>query len=131
MSWQVYVDDHICSQVQCRIAVIAGLANGGIWAKRENDPNAQITPNELKFIVDSMRSNPTVFQENGIRIGGEKYICLNAENTLLRGRKGSSALCVVATEQCLIAAATIDGVPAGNLNMVVEKLGDHLRASGY
>ncbi|XP_022252073.1 profilin-2-like isoform X2 [Limulus polyphemus] len=91
----------------------------------------KITPNELKFIVDSMRSNPTVFQENGIRIGGEKYICLNAENTLLRGRKGSSALCVVATEQCLIAAATIDGVPAGNLNMVVEKLGDHLRASGY
>ncbi|XP_076370113.1 uncharacterized protein LOC143256597 [Tachypleus tridentatus] len=130
MSWQVYVDDHICCQIQCRIAVIAGL-DGGIWAKRENDPNAQITPSELKFIVDSMRTNPSVFEENGIHIGGEKYICLKAENTLLRGRKGSSALCVVATEKCLIAAGTIDGVPAGNLNIVVEKLGEYLRASGY
>ncbi|XP_013773288.1 profilin-1-like [Limulus polyphemus] len=131
MSWQTYVDDQICSRVQCRIAVIAGLGDGGIWAKRENDQNLQITPSEVKLIIDTMKSNPAAFHETGIHIGGEKYICLSAESTLLRGRKGSSTLCIVATEKCLLAAASSDGVPGCQINLVVEKLGDYLRFSGY
>ncbi|XP_076347070.1 profilin-A-like [Tachypleus tridentatus] len=131
MSWQTYVDDQICSLVQCRVAVIAGFDDGGIWAKRESDPNFQITPGEVKFIVDTMKSNPAAFNESGIHIGGEKYICLFADSTLLRGRKGSSALCIVATEKCLIAATSVEGIQAGQLNLVVEKLGDYLRMSGY
>lgn len=47
-----------------------------------------------------MRTNPTAFQEKGIYFGGEKYFCLSAENNLLRGRKGNSALCIVATNTC-------------------------------
>lgn len=47
-----------------------------------------------------MRTNPSGFQETGIYLGGEKYICLYAEPTLLRGRKGSSAMIVVATNTC-------------------------------
>ncbi|XP_013782042.1 profilin-1-like [Limulus polyphemus] len=129
-SWQTYVDNQICAQVQCRLAVIAGIQNGGIWAKYEMDSTCTITETELRLIIEKMKSNPTVFQETGIHIGGEKYICLKASDTLLRGRKGSSALCIVATEQCLIAAATTDGVPAGKLNIVVERLGDYLRMSG-
>lgn len=60
----------------------------------------QVTQEELKVIADAMRSNPGSFQEHGIRLGGEKYFCLSAENNLLRGRKGSSALCIVATNTC-------------------------------
>ncbi|XP_013779145.1 profilin-1-like [Limulus polyphemus] len=131
MSWQNYVDNQICNQVECRIAVIAGLQNGGIWAKYEMGSNTPITETEVRSIIEKMKSNPTLFQETGIHIGAEKYICLKAEDNLLRGRKGSSALCIVTTEQCLIAAATTDGVPPGRLNMVVERLGDYLRMSGY
>jgi hypothetical protein len=50
---------------------------------------------------------------------------------LIRGRKGASPLCVVLTNSCLLVAATIDGVSAGQLNTVIEKLGDYLRQSGY
>lgn len=37
MSWQAYVDNQICAQVSCRLAVIAGLNDGSIWAKFEMD----------------------------------------------------------------------------------------------
>ncbi|RWS12701.1 putative profilin allergen-like protein [Dinothrombium tinctorium] len=131
MSWQAYVDNQICSQVQCRLAVIAGLNDGVIWAKFEKDIPSSVTCEELKTIADTMRTNPNTFQETGIRLGGEKYICLAAENNLVRGRKGSSALCIVATNTCLLAAATVDGFSPGRLNSVVEKLGDYLRANSY
>ncbi|XP_022256269.1 profilin-2-like [Limulus polyphemus] len=121
-----YVDDQICSQVQCRLAVIAELAHGGILAKRESDPNTQIAPSELKVTVDTMKFNPVAFS-----IGGEKCICLSAESTLHRGRKEGSVLCIVATEKCLIASVTADRIPGDQLNLVVEKLGDYLRLSGY
>ncbi|KAL1432158.1 hypothetical protein MTO96_013492 [Rhipicephalus appendiculatus] len=109
MSWQAYVDNQICAQVQCTVAAIAGLADGAIWGKR----------------------SPSNFNENGIYIGGTKYVCLSAENTLVRGRKGSSAFIAVATTTCLLVAATVDGFPPGQLNTVVEKLGDYLRTNGY
>ena len=112
-----------------------------------------MTQEELKVIADAIRSNPASFQEHGIRLGGEKYFCLQAETNLVRGRKGSSALCIVATNTCkcscksllcptltivilfdvagLLAAATTDGFPPGQLNTVVEKLGDYLKSNSY
>jgi len=131
MSWQAYVDNQICAQVQCRLAVIAGLQDGAVWAKFEKELPQSVTQQELKVIADGMRGNPGTFQEHGIHLGGEKYFCLGAENNLIRGRKGSSALCIVATNTCLLVAATIDGYPPGQLNTVVEKLGDYLRANNY
>jgi profilin len=113
------------------MAVIAGLQDGAVWAKFEKDAGQSVSQEELKAIAETMRSNPNGFQEQGIRLGGEKYFCLSAENNLVRGRKGSSALCIVATNTCLLAAATTDGFPPGQLNTVVEKLGDYLRANSY
>jgi len=131
MSWQTYVDNQICAQVSCRLAVIAGLQDGAVWAKFEKDLNQSVSQQELKTIADTMRTNPGSFNEHGIHLAGEKYFCLQAENNLIRGRKGSSALCIVATNTCLLAAATTDGFPPGLLNSVVEKLGDYLRANNY
>jgi len=111
--------------------VIAGLQDGAVWAKFEKDLAAPVTQEELKTIADAIKDNAGSFQENGIRLGGEKYFCLSAEPNLLRGRKGSSALCIVATNTCLLAAATTDGFPPGQLNTVVEKLGDYLRTNSY
>ncbi|GFY42794.1 profilin, partial [Trichonephila inaurata madagascariensis] len=61
-----------------------------------------VTQAELKVIADTMRNNPGSFTEAGIYLGGDKYFCLSAESTLIRGRKGSSALCIVATNTCLL-----------------------------
>ncbi|KAK8766426.1 profilin-2-like [Amblyomma americanum] len=131
MSWQTYVDNQICAQVNCTVAAIAGLNDGAIWAKYEKDSNSTITQQELKTIADTMRTNPSAFNETGIHLGGQKYFCLSAENNLVRGRKGSSAFIAVATNTCLLVAATIDGFPPGVLNNVVEKLGDYLKQNNY
>jgi len=131
MSWQAYVDNQICAQVSCRVAVIAGLQDGAIWGKFEKDISQPVSQQELKTIADTMKNNPGAFNEHGVHLGGEKYFCLQAENNLVRGRKGSSALCIVATNTCLLVAATTDGFPPGQLNTVVEKLGDYLKSSNY
>lgn len=130
MSWQAYVDNQICSFVQCKAAIIASLQDGAIWAKQEKSDN-QVTQQELKTIIDTMRNNPKAFLEHGVHLAGEKYFCLMAENNLIRGRKGSSALCIVATKSCLLVVVTVDGFPPGVLNTVVERLGDYLMTNNF
>lgn len=130
MSWQAYVDNQICSFVQCKAAIIASLADGSIWAKQEKLDNP-ITQQELKTIADTMKNNSNDFLAHGVHLAGEKYFCLSAESNLIRGRKGSSALCIVATKTCLLVVITTDGFPPGILNQVVERLGDYLVTSNF
>ncbi|XP_013789482.1 profilin-like [Limulus polyphemus] len=130
MSWQNYVDDEICSKIPCKAVAIAGH-DGRIWAKFEKDPAFQITQAELKLICDQMNSSPETFHGSGIHVGGQRYICLTSESNLLRGRKGGTPLCIVKTLQAVIVAAAEDGSIAGQLNIVVEKLGEYLTNSGY
>lgn len=56
MSWQSYVDNQICAQVSCRLAAIAGLQDGAIWAKFEKD--SSVTP--VSSVLFNMVSNPNV-----------------------------------------------------------------------
>lgn len=130
MSWQTYVDDHICKYVSCKSAIIASLQDGAIWAKQEKQEKP-VTQQELKVISDTMRTNPNSFLEHGVHLAGEKYFCLSADSNLIRGRKGSSALCIVATKSCLLVVVTTDGFPPGLLNTVVERLGDYLISTHY
>jgi len=127
MSWQTYVDSQICGSVDCKFACIAGLANGQIWAQKGNS----VTEDEIRLIGSKITSDPAYFQTNGIILGGAKYICITAEKNLLRGRKDKNGLCIVATNTCLLIAVANDGVVAGTLNNVVEKLGDYLRNNSY
>lgn len=130
MSWQAYVDNQILNYVSCKAAIIASLQDGSIWAKQEKSDKV-ITQEELKVIADTMKTNPQAFQEHGVHLAGEKYFCLSAEPNLIRGRKGSSALCIVATKSCLLVVVTTDGFPPGALNTVVERLGDYLVNQNY
>lgn len=130
MSWQSYINNQICHPIKARFAVIAGLQDGVIWAEKENS-GVTVTQQELKTIADTMRTNPKSFCEQGVYLGGEKYVCLLAESNLIRGRRGSAALSIVATKTCLIVVVTIDGFPPGTLNTVVEKLGEYLVSENY
>lgn len=130
MSWQSYVDDQICAQVQAKIAIIASFQDGSIWAKKV-DQDKNVTQQELQVIANTMRTNPSIFQEQGIYLSGEKYFCLQADNKIIRGRKGSSALSIVATQSCLLVVATIDGFAPGKLNQVIETLADYLVQNNY
>lgn len=130
MSWQAYVDDQICRQVSSKIAIIASLQDGAIWAKQDKSEKP-VTQQELKVIADTLRNNPQAFLENGIHLGGEKYFCLNVEPNLVRGRKATSALCIVATKSCLLVVVSTDGFQPGVLNLVVERLADYLVTNNF
>ena len=43
MSWQAYVDNQICAAVSCRVAVIAGLGDGAVWAKFEKGLPSEVS----------------------------------------------------------------------------------------
>lgn len=58
MSWQAYVDNQICAQVSCRLAAIAGLQDGAIWAKFEKD--SSVTPVSSVLCFQHGHSNPNV-----------------------------------------------------------------------
>ncbi|XP_054164851.1 profilin-like [Oppia nitens] len=131
MSWQSYIDSEIKDKVSCNVAVIAGITDGQLWGHYVKEGLQPIIPTELKTIADTMRDNPNCFLEKGIHLGGEKYFCLSAENSLIRGRKDNRALCVVSTNATLVGAVTADNEPPGKLNTVVEKLGDYLKSMGY
>jgi len=131
MSWQAYVDNQICAYVQCKAAVIAGLADGSIWAKYEATPANAITAAEMKVISDTIRSKPAKFLENGVHVGGEKYVCISADERLVRGRRSQSPMIVVATSTLLLVVVAADDFPPGQLNSVVEKLGDYLRSTNF
>lgn len=124
------MDNQICGYVSTKLAIIASIADGSVWAQKK-DAEKIATPQELKVIADTMRNNPQSFQEHGVHLAGEKYFCLSAESNLIRGRKGSAALCIVATKSCLLVVVTTDGFPPGVLNQVVERLGDYLTANNF
>ena len=131
MSWQAFVDQQILAIVPCKVALIAGIDDGTIWAQNEGS-GVTVTPEELAAIGRSIKSNnATEFQESGIKLGGEKYICITFEPFLVRGRKNKNALCIVGTTSCLIVAVCDEKATPGQLNNAVEKLGDYLKANGY
>ena len=43
MSWRAYVDNQICAQVSCRLAAIAGIQDGAVWAKYEKEPSQAVS----------------------------------------------------------------------------------------
>ncbi|UYV80430.1 hypothetical protein LAZ67_19000176, partial [Cordylochernes scorpioides] len=98
MSWQSYVENQICNQVTCKYAAIASLNDGSTWGKYELD-DYTVNQQQLKAIADAMRGNPEALMEKGIWLGKDKYICLYADNNLVRGRLLGSALCIVATKK--------------------------------
>lgn len=130
MSWQSYVDNQICNVVSSKLAIIASLDSGAIWAKLD-ESEKQVSQNELKVIADTIKANPQAFLESGIHLAGEKYFCLSAEQNLVRGRRNSSALIIVATRTCLLVVATTEGFPPGVLNTCVERLGEYLVQNNF
>lgn len=70
--------------------------------QKPNDHNddPQVTEDEIRTIAGKIVNDPDYFQQNGIMLGAEKYICISAEKNLVRGRKNKNALCIVATATC-------------------------------
>lgn len=130
MSWDSYVEDQLMGQIDGRFAVIAGLDDKTIWASCQKDADQRsVTDEEIETLIDNLTNDEYLFT-NGIRLSGEKYICLMKDTNLIRARNKNSALAIVWTKSMVLICASADGFPAGQLNLVVEKLADFLLSHG-
>ena len=97
--------------------------------------------NEFKCVFEATKGNRKG-SEAGIRIANQKYMFIthNPENnSVYLGREGGGGACIVRTNQCIVigvwnkAAVMSNNKPqnAGDCNMMVEKMGEYLKASGY
>lgn len=132
MSWQTYVDDHLLCELpnggQLSHAAIVGL-DGGVWAQDEAFP--AITAQEVDKIAKGFDDQTTLAQQ-GLTIGGTKYMVVaGEEGAVVRGRKTpSGGVTIKKTASAMVVGIYTEGVQPGDVNMVVENLGDYLLGQG-
>ncbi|KAL1941635.1 hypothetical protein VTO73DRAFT_7074 [Trametes versicolor] len=82
MSWQAYVDNNLIGTGKIQKAAIIGLA-GGVWA---SSPGYTLSAEEQKAIVTGYE-NPSSVQASGVRLAGQKFFTLQANERSIYGKK--------------------------------------------
>ncbi|KAI0300563.1 profilin [Multifurca ochricompacta] len=126
MSWQFYVDSHLVGSKKVSKAAILGL-QGGVWAA---SPGYSLSQQEQKDIVSSFTDLPKT-QANGIRLAGQKFFTLKAEDRSIYLKRGTDGAVLVKTTQAVLVAEYIAPLQAGEATPEVEKLADYLISVGY
>ncbi|OQV21091.1 putative Profilin [Hypsibius exemplaris] len=128
MSWQDYVSNNLLGTGTCSGALIAGH-DGSIWAEG-GDIKGRASQPELALISKGFE-DASGFQAHGAYIGGDRYIFLTSDGTVMRLKKGTGGVIAVKTGQAMILATYNDTIQPGQCSVVVEKLGDYLKSVGY
>jgi len=126
MSWQSYVDDQLLATKAVTKAAIAGH-DGTIWATSEG---FAVSTEEVKVILANFAENEKLAQ-NGITIGGSRYIFLSSTENVIRAKKGPNGLHVMKTKQAVIVCQYEEPVRPEQCATVTEKLGEYLITVGY
>jgi len=128
---QAYIDDNLMQPVaggsQLTHAAICGH-DGGVWAQSAEFPG--ISDEEVAAIMRGF-DDPSGLAQNGLRLGGEKYMMIAGEpGEVLRGKKGTAGLTIKKTVGAIIIGVYGEGVTPGECNVKVETLGDYLKDQG-
>lgn len=132
MSWQTYVDDHLLCELpsggQLAHAAIVGL-DGGVWAQSDAFP--PISAQEVEKISKGFDDQSQLAQQ-GLYVGGVKYMVVAGEpGAVIRGRKTpAGGVTIKKTTSAMVIGIYTEGVQPGDVNMVVENLGDYLVGQG-
>ncbi|KAG5569653.1 hypothetical protein MTR67_053428 [Solanum verrucosum] len=127
MSWQTYIDDHLMCEIegggQLKAAAIVGH-DGSVWAQSTTFP--KFKEEEIKPILIEF-NDPGHLAPTGIFLGGTKYMVIQGEfGAVIRGKKGSGGITIKKTNKALLFGIYDEPVVAGQCNLIVERLGDHL-----
>ncbi|KAJ7598650.1 profilin [Mycena floridula] len=126
MSWQAYVDTNLVGSGKLTKAAILGQ-QGGIWA---TSPGFNLTQEEQNVLVQCHK-NTDATQASGLRIAGEKYFTLSANERSVYGKKGANGIIVVKTKQAILICVYEAPVQAPEATPVVEGLADYLISVNY
>ncbi|KAH9945559.1 profilin [Amylocystis lapponica] len=126
MSWQAYVDTNLLGTGKVSKAAIIGLA-GGVWA---SSPGFNLSADEQKAAVAAF-TDPAGAQASGIRLGGQKFFTLQANERSLYGKKAADGCVLVKTKQAVLVTEYTAPIQAAEATPVVESLADYLINVGY
>ncbi|EIW55824.1 profilin [Trametes versicolor FP-101664 SS1] len=126
MSWQAYVDTNLIGTGKIQKAAIIGLA-GGVWA---SSPGYTLSAEEQKAIVTGFE-NPSSLQSSGVRLAGQKFFTLQANERSIYGKKAADGCIIVKTKQAVLVAEYTAPNQAPEATPVVENLADYLIGVGY
>ena len=90
--------------------------DGGVWAQSADFPG--LSDDEAAAIMTGFK-DPSGIAQNGLRIGGEKFMTIAGEpGSVLRGKKGSTGCTVMKTTTGIVIGIYGEGVTPGECNMV-------------
>ncbi|KAI0360772.1 Profilin/allergen [Trametes cingulata] len=155
MSWQgearhtAYVDTNLVGSGKISKAAIIGLA-GGVWAASpgynvctivlsncsSGDSDGlgvlgmQLSADEQKAIVNAF-NKPEDALAHGVRLAGQKFFTLRADDRSIYGKKQADGCIIVKTKQAVLVAEYAAPIQAAEATPVVEGLADYLIGVGY
>jgi profilin len=127
MSWQEYVDTSLVGTGNIDKAVICDVTGATIWA---GSPGFNISEAERKTIAEAF-SNPSNVLANGVHIGGEKYLTLDANDDSLKAKKGKEGIVAMKTTQALLIGHHSADTQTTNAFASVAELAEYLKKVGY
>ena len=126
MSWQAYVDTNLVGSGKVSKAAILGQ-KGGVWA---TSAGYDIPANEQKAIIN-MFQDPSQAAAAGVKILGNKFFVIHANERSIYGKKQADGVIIVKTKQAVLVTEYQAPLQAGESTPTVEGLADYLISVGY
>ena len=126
-SWQDYVDQDLVGSGHIRKAMIITL-DGTFAASSPTD--FQLLDGEAAALV-ALYQHPTDAYVSGIRVSGEKYIGIRADELSIFGRLGAKSVLTVKTNKLIIIALADSDQQPGNAVNVLEPFADLMRSKNF
>ncbi|BFZ53919.1 profilin, required for normal timing of actin polymerization in response to thermal stress [Savitreella phatthalungensis] len=127
MSWQAYIDSSLLGTGKIDKAGIYSRAGDSTWAK---SAGFDLSADELKAIARGFDDNGGI-QGSGIKLQGEKYLTIRAEDRSIYGKKGNKGVIAVRTKQALVIGHYPESTQPGEAAKIVEALADYLIQASY
>nr|VWO97997.1 Uncharacterized protein [Ganoderma boninense] len=121
-----YVDSNLIGTGKVSKAAIIGL-QGGVWA---SSPGYTLSAEEQKAVVRAFEK-PDEAQAGGVRLGGQKFFVLMANDRSIYAKKQGDGAVLVKTKQAVLVAEYAAPIQAPETTPVVEGLADYLIGVGY
>ncbi|KAF5339754.1 hypothetical protein D9611_009134 [Ephemerocybe angulata] len=126
MSWQAYVDTNLVGSGRVSRAVILGQ-QGGVWA---TSAGFNLSAEEQKAVINAFK-DPAAVQASGLRLAGNKFFTLQANDRSIYLKKQADGAVIVKTKQAILVAEYNAPIQAPEATPIVENLADYLISVGY
>uniref|UniRef100_A0A914EFG9 Profilin n=1 Tax=Acrobeloides nanus TaxID=290746 RepID=A0A914EFG9_9BILA len=126
MSWQDLVNNNLIGTGHVSKAAICGL-DGSIWGKSDN---FRIEPAEAQNAAKGFTAKDALLG-TGLRLEGEKYFVLQADEDRIIGKKASNGFFIYKTGQAFIISIYEGGVQPEMCSKATGALADYFKSINY